>query len=631
MPVETSPVILTAKELRVEYGEQIVLDGVSLAIHEGDRIGLLGRNGAGKSTLLKVLAGLLPPDSGEVTNRKGIKIGFLSQEFTLDETKNVYENILSGASDLIELIAEYNLLPFESPKKHLLEEAIMHRDGWHLERDIDILIKSLNAPDPEKKIINLSGGEKRRTALCRALISKPDILILDEPTNHLDTGAIEWIENFLLKFRGTCLFVTHDRFFLDRIATRIVELDKGGLYSHQGNYTDYLLAKTERLAAQNSEERRRQNFLRRELDWVMRGPKARRTKAKSRMDQYEEIASQKAPEQDIDVNLIIPPAERLGQKVLSLLSVWFSYREQKLIESFSIDFLPGQKTGIIGKNGIGKTTLLRIIMGQKEPDRGQLEVGENTKFNYIDQERLILNDDDTVIEAISGGSDLVQFGKEKIAVWTYLRRFLFSDDRINTKVGKLSGGERSRLTLAKILMNGGNFLILDEPTNDLDLPTLRILEEALLGFEGCVLIVSHDRYFLNRVCDRIIAFEGDGELYISEGDYDYYLEKRKLVIEERNSGQPKAKREDTRVKQPPKKLSFKEKKELEGIEEEISKAETYAAGIEAMFADPDYHLKYAGQTKELNARHEEAKLRIQQLYDRWEELENKKRILESGK
>lgn len=567
------------------------------------------------------------PDFGEVVSRRGIKIGFLSQEFTLVESKNVYENILAGANDIIELLAEYNMLPYESPRRHQLEEAIMHRDGWHLERDINILIKAVNAPEPEKKINKLSGGEKRRIALCRALISKPDILILDEPTNHLDTDAIEWIENFLLKFNGTCLFVTHDGFFLDRIATRIVELDSGELYSHSGNYTDYLLAKTERLAARESEERRRQNFLRRELDWVMRGPKARRTKAKSRMDKYEEIASQKAPEQEIDVNLIIPPAERLGQKVLSLLSIWFGYGNNDLIKSFSIDFLPGQKIGIIGRNGIGKTTLLKIIMGKTEPHRGQVEVGENTRFNYIDQERLILNDEDTVLQAIGGGSDFIMFGKEKIAVWTYLRRFLFSDNRINTKVGKLSGGEKSRLTLAKILMSGGNFLILDEPTNDLDLPTLRILEEALIGFEGCVLVVSHDRYFLNRVCSRIIAFEGDGEIYISEGDYDYYLEKRKRAIEEKKVGEPKVKKEDTRVKQQPKRLSFKETKELEGIEEAISKAENAVAEIESMFADPEYHLKYASQTKELNARLEEAKLRVQQLYDRWEELENKKRNL----
>ncbi len=631
MNSETTAVILTAKELRVEYGDQVVLDNASLTIHEGDRIGLLGKNGAGKSTFLKIISGIMQPDSGLVTTKKDLKIAFLSQEFTLDNSKDVYCNILDGASDLIALIDEYESLPHDSNRRHIIEDVILHRGGWDLERNINILIKSVHAPEPERLVATLSGGEKRRTALCRALISQPDLLILDEPTNHLDTEAIEWIENFLANYSGTCIFVTHDRYFLDRIANRIAELSEGTFFIHQGNYTDYLISKTERQATRESEERRRQNFLRRELDWVMRGPKARRTKAKSRLDQYNEVATQKAPEKEVDVELIIPPADRLGQKVLDLASVSMHYDGKPLFEALNLTFLPGQKTGVVGKNGIGKTTLLKIILGEVMPTRGKVEMGENTKLNYVDQGRLLLDDEDTVIKAIGEGNETVQFGKDKIPVWTYLRRFLFTDDRINTKVGKLSGGERSRLTLAKILKAGGNFLMLDEPTNDLDLPTLRILEEALLAFEGCVVVVSHDRYFLNRVCDRIIAFEGEGKLYVSEGNYDYYLEKRSESLREMNAKEAKEKKADTRVKPAPKKLSFKEAKELEGMETAILEAEAGVSAIEALFASSDFFITHAAQTKELTAKHEAARDRVKELYDRWEELEQKKKELESGR
>lgn len=624
-----NPVILAAKEIEVHYGEQIILDKASLSIHEGDRIGLVGRNGAGKSTFLKIISGLMPPDRGEVATRKDLVVTFLSQEFTLNESKTVRENILDGAKNILDLLHEYESTPFDSPAKHALEQRILELDAWNLDKKIEMLANSLNAPGLDRDTRTLSGGEKRRVALCRALIAGPDLLILDEPTNHLDTTSIEWIENFLAGYKGTCIFVTHDRYFLDRIATRIVELSSGTFFSHDGNYTDYLINKSERIAIQESEEKKRQNFLRRELEWVRRGPRARRTKSKSRLDNFYEVASQDNKEIELDVELIIPPSEKLGNKVLELKNVGMDIGGKTLFRSLNFLFESGRKLGVVGANGSGKTTLLRVLLGELAPTIGKIDTGDKTEFNYVDQSRLLLNDDDTVINAIGEGNDFVKFGKQQLSVWTYLRRFLFTDDRINTLVGRLSGGERSRLTLAKILKNGGNFLMLDEPTNDLDLPTLRVLEEALIAFDGCVVLVSHDRYFLNRVCNGILAFEGNGNIYFSEGDYDYYIEKRKLRLNDTIEDKPRTKKEDTREKPKVRKLTWKENKELETIESDIMDAEAEAERIEAIFSSPDFYEKYATQTKELTDELNLAKEKVQQLYNRWEELERIKQEAES--
>ena len=619
-----TPVILTALELEVHFGEQTVLDKASLSIHEYDRIGLVGRNGAGKSTFLKIISGMLFPDSGEIAKRKNLVTGFLSQEFSLDETKNVYENILAGAEKEVNLIREYEQTPFDSPNKHYLEETILQMDSWNLEKRIKILAQSLNAPDTFREISSLSGGEKRRVALCSALISGPGLLILDEPTNHLDTGSIEWLEDFLAGYKGTCIFVTHDRYFLDRIANRIVELSNGTFFSHEGNYTDYLINKTERQTIKEIEERKRQRFLKRELEWVRTGPRARRTKAKSRLDNFNEISKQQNNEVELDVDLIIPPSERLGKKVVELKNAGIKLGDKTLFEGFTFNFEAGKKIGVVGNNGVGKTTLLKIILGEISPTIGKIEIGETTDFNYVDQAKLLLNNEDSVIKAFGEGNEVIKFGKQQISVWTYLRRFLFADERINTQVGKLSGGEKSRLTLAKILARGGNFLMLDEPTNDLDLPTLRILEEALISFEGCVMVISHDRYFLNRICTGILALEGNNEIYYSEGDYDYYIEKKKKRLQMNEISKPKEKKEDTRTKSKQKKLSYKDALELEQIEEKIIEAESEVERIEKIFTSPDYYLKYSELTNELNLQLEEAKEKVKKLYERWEELERKK-------
>ncbi len=420
-----TPVILTALELEVHFGEQVILDKASLSVHEGDRIGLVGRNGAGKSTFLKIISELMPPDSGEVAKKKDLVVSFLPQEFTLDTSKNVYENILSGAQSELNLIREYEQTHYESPRKHYLEELILRMNSWNLEKRINILIQSLNAPAAERIVSTLSGGEKRRVAICRALISKPDLLILDEPTNHLDTKSIEWLEDFLSGYKGTCIFVTHDRYFLDRIANRIVELSSGTFYSHQGNYTEYLVNKAERQAIAEVEENKRQMFLKRELEWVRRGPRARRTKAKSRLDNYYEVASQTNKEIEVNVDLIIPPAERLGKKVVEIKDLGIKLGGKTLFDKFSFNFEAGKNIGVVGQNGSGKTTLLKTILGEITPTKGTIEIGETTKFNYVDQSRLLLNDEDSVMKAIGEGSETVMFGKQQIKCMDLLKAFSF--------------------------------------------------------------------------------------------------------------------------------------------------------------------------------------------------------------
>ena len=623
-----SPVIVTAHDVSIRFGEQVVLNGATLAIHQQDRVGLIGNNGSGKSTLLKIIAGVMQPDSGSVSRRRDTVTGYLSQDFQLDPNLSVYDNIVEGAHDVIAFLREYESLPFSSDRRHDLESLIHHLDGWNLDNRIEAAMHSINVPAKERDIAGLSGGERRRVALCKAIVSRPDLLILDEPTNHLDTESIEWIEEFLANYSGACLFVTHDRYTLDSIAARIVELANGTCYSHNGNYTDFLLDQAERESQLETEERKRNRFLQRELEWVRKGPRARRTKSKSRLKKYFEEVDKKRYEPDGEVELVIPPASDLGSTILNLTNVGFAYGERKIFGGVDVKFDRKRKLGVIGRNGLGKTTLMKIILGELAPTEGAVEVGERTVINYVDQSRTILNDANTVIQEIGEGRDWFLFGGERLTVWSYLRRFQFSDDRMNTFVGKLSGGERSRLLLAKVLKNGGNLLILDEPTNDLDLPTLRILEEALAAFDGCVIAVSHDRYFLNRVCNGILAFEGDGYVHFSEGDYDYYIEKRDARFAETASKVETTKAKDIGARPKPakagSKLKWKEARELEGIEENIQRAEEDVLRLEAMFSAPDFHEKFGDRTTQLVEELESAKATVEKLYLRWHTLEELK-------
>src|SRR5438309_2866762 len=621
------PSILAATDLVVQYGDRTILDHATLAIEEGDRIGLVGRNGSGKTTFLRILAGLQSPDSGEVSRRRDLVCSYLTQDFMLDATKNVYENIRDGGQYVLKLIEEFESLPHDSKRHEELEHRIQTLEGWTLDRRIEVAMSHLNCPDGERRIESLSGGEKRRVAMCRAIVSRPDFLMLDEPTNHLDPESIEWLAGFLESAGCTFLVVTHDRYFLDRVVNRIVELCDGKFWRHEGNYTDYLLDKAERQAADAVIEHKRQMFLKKELAWVRQGPRAQRTKQKDRFERYYEIAAQGGPAVEEDVELVIPPPPQLGNRTVEVSNLGVELRGRTLFRGFNFTFANGQRVGIAGRNGLGKTTLLRILIGQLAPTEGTVKVGQLTKFNYVDQGRLHLNEERTVLDEVADGTEFVQWGNAKLSVSSYLKRFLFSDDRITTLVKKLSGGERSRLLLARILKCGGNFLILDEPTNDLDLPTLRVLEEALIAFPGVVCVVSHDRYFLNRVCTDILAFEGDGKIHHSVGDYDYYLEKKERAADEAArpiaevSGNKTQNRSAPANPSKPRKLSFKEARELQGMEAQIHAVDEEIARIEELFASPDFHRTHATQTKQLTSELAAAKEKLAQLYARWEELE----------
>src|SRR4051812_2771245 len=615
--------IASANELVVRFGNQVVLDRATISIVEGERVGLVGRNGTGKSTFLQIAAGVMQPDSGELVTRRDLVTGYMPQMFELDEDATVHANILSGAQRILDLIAKYERVPPESACSAEVLEQITHFDGWNLEHRAKSLITNLHAPDPERVVRELSGGEKRRVALCRALLARPDFLILDEPTNHLDAGAIEWLEDFLARYSGTCLFVTHDRYFLDRVATRILELSRGKFHSYDGNYTDYLIARAERQAVEEMQEHKRQKFLKRELAWVRKAPRARRTKSVDRVERYFEMAGQEAPETELDVDLIIPPAPKLANRVIELREVGMELGGRILFENVSLNLAARERLGVVGRNGLGKSTLLKIILRELEPTSGVVEIGSRTEINYVDQNRLLLDDAKTVWEEVGEGSEYVRLGEENITLRGYLRRFLFTEERINTKINQLSGGERSRVLLAKILKRGGNVLILDEPTNDLDLGTLRLLEEALVAFGGSVIVVSHDRYFLNRVCTSILAFEGDGEVRCSVGNYDYYLEKR----EARRASEPIANHkpaDDAPALQSksakPRKLKYKEERELAGMESAILAAESEVARIEALFAEPDFYIKHAADFHRFESELRQARDEVARLYSRWTEL-----------
>jgi ATP-binding cassette subfamily F protein uup len=631
---------ISATEVTVSYNDRAILDAATLGIQDGDRIGLVGRNGCGKTTFLKLLAGRLAPDSGEISQRRDLLISYLPQDFMLDATKSVSENVRDGAQYVLNLISEFESLPADSHRHEELEDRIVALDGWTLDRRIETAMSHLNCPAGDRRVESLSGGEKRRVAMCRAIVSRPDFLILDEPTNHLDPESIEWVAEFLENFTGTFLVVTHDRYFLDRVATRIVELCNGKFFWHDGNYTDYLLDKAERQEADAVIEHKRQMFLKKELEWVRTGPRAQRSKAKIRFDRYYEVAAQDRPEVEEDVELVIPPPPQLGNRTVDVSNLGMAIAGRTLFSGFNFTFENGQRLGVCGRNGLGKTTLLKTIIGQLPPTEGIVKVGQLTRFNYVDQGRLQLNEERTVLEEVADGTEFVQWGDSKLSLRSYLKRFLFADERISTQVKYLSGGERSRLLLARILKSGGNFLILDEPTNDLDLPTLRVLEEALIAFPGVVCVVSHDRYFLNRVCTDILAFEGDGQIHHSVGDYDYYLEKkqRQAQIAAKESAaivalnkSKAAAAASAAAKAAKRKLSFKEQRELEGMESQIAVVDAEIVRIEALFASPEFHRTHADQTSQLMADLAAAKAKLPVLYARWEELESIKTAAEAVK
>ena len=627
------PAVLSVKDLTLSFGRHNVLDGATLAVGEGEKMGFVGRNGSGKSSLLRILAGMEQADNGIISRRQGLITGYLPQEFELENDRTVEENIREGARHVVDLIEAYEN---GTPGAVGFSEAdllsrIEHLGGWDLDSRIRTAMTELDCPPADKRVQLLSGGEKRRVALARALISQPDLLLLDEPTNHLDSESIRWLEEYLTNAPHACLFVTHDRYFLDRIATRIAELDAGKIWVHEGNYSTYLSARAERRANDQAKEDRRQTFLRREIEWVRAGVKARTTKSQSRLNSYHDIASQAGPEQEEEMSLLIPPPPPMSNIIVDAVGISAVIPQRTLFSHFGLSLTPGSCTGIVGRNGMGKTTLLRMLMAEQPPATGKVTVGKKTVFNYVDQQRLTLDTSKSPMEEIGGNTDYITWGGEKLHVRSYLKRFLFTDDRVTQQISVMSGGERSRLLLAKILCRGGNVLVLDEPTNDLDLQTLRVLEEALLDFPGCVLLVSHDRYFLDRVCDRIISFEGDGQVHVNEGNSSYYLEKNKdrlnaqrsaarLAAQNPGAASPHASAGAAQPKAKPRKLSWKEERELEGMEATILTAEEALADFESKLNDPDFHLHSAHQVSETASGMEAQRVRIEQLYARWEAL-----------
>lgn len=622
--------LLSANELTLSYGNQRLLAGITLAVAPGEKVGLVGRNGCGKTSLLKILTGVERADSGEISLRRDIRIGYLPQEFELDGERTVQQNIEAGAADVIGWLRRYEAGDGSDAELAELLHQIEASDGWNLESRIKTIVTALDAPALDKLVQPLSGGEKRRVALCRALISRPDLLLLDEPTNHLDSESIRWLESYLESFGGAVIFVTHDRYFLDVIATRIIEVSDGRAYSHPGNYTAYLESKAVRQQIAEQTERRRQRFLREELEWVRAGVKARTTKSRHRLESFYKIEGLEAPPEEREMDLLIPPAPEMGNVGVELVDVSAKVGEgstaRTLFRNLTLSLKAGQCTGVVGRNGAGKTTLLKICMGEREPDDGSATVGKRAVFNYIDQGRMQLDGSATVMTEISDFEEMVMFGSQKMGTRAYLKRFLFTDDRVNERVDLLSGGERARLMLAKVLKRGGNIIVLDEPTNDLDLPSLRMLEEALADFDGAVLVVSHDRYFLDRVCDQVVAFE-EGGVFVQPGNYSYYLEKKKARDAwdksnwTGNSKPIKQTAAPAATAAKPRKLSFKEAKELEGMEEAILTAESRVAELDALLNDPSFYITRSAEAPALMEEMEKTKTEVARLYARWEELE----------
>ena len=619
--------VLSASSLSIAFGSRPLLDGGTIAILEGERVGVVGRNGCGKSTFLKIAAAAQAPDSGQVTLRRGLLIGYLPQDFELEDQLSVHEAVMKGAAAVQSLLAEYDLAPADSSRAADLLQRIEQLDGWELESRAKAILSHLNAPEPSRIVGTLSGGEKRRVALCRALIARPDLLVLDEPTNHLDTESIQWLEDFLAKYRGTCLFVTHDRYFLDRVSTRIVEITQGKFISFQGNYTDFLIAQMHRESVAEHAEHRREKFLRRELEWVRRAPSARRTKSIDRVERYFEMASAGPPEKLGDVDIILPPPKELGNRVISIRNVSYSIEQRVLISKLTLEIPPNARIGVVGRNGVGKTTLLRLLTGELQPTSGTIELGARTELNVVDQHRLQIDPSRTVWDEVGEGKETVKLGEETLSLRAYLRRFLFTEDRIGQAISQLSGGERSRVLLAKIVKRGGNVLLLDEPTNDLDLSTLRLLEEALIQFKGTIVLVSHDRYFMNRVCTHTLALNGDGSIQFDVGNYEEFILRRaKMESSAKTQGKPPTQElpaiqiRSARAA----KLTWKEERELEGIDQTILQAESKLAELEAILSDPVFYKERASEAQSVQVECENQREKVASLYERWEALEQKR-------
>jgi len=603
--------LVTLKEVEKSYGEKHPLRGVDLVVGDGDRIGLVGPNGAGKSTLLRIVAGLEEPDSGQRTQRRGLRMGVLEQEPELPD-ESVRDAVRLGLPERAIILAELDSVHAELERDATaaalarqaeLEDRLALFGGHDVEHRVAALIDALGLTDGDARCATLSGGERRRVALARLLLSAPDLLLLDEPTNHLDAAVTQWLEDELRAARTPLVMVTHDRYFLDRVVTRIVELDRGRLLTYDGGYGEFLRLRAARRATEQQTDETRLNLLRRETEWLRRGPQGRGTKAKARIRRAEELQDA-APEARVTAPVFtIPPGPRLGTQVLRLAGVDKSFGDRRILHGVDLDIEPGERVGIVGKNGAGKTTLLRICMGLESPDAGDVTIGSTVRFAYVDQARKDLDPHKTLSKSIDAQSP-----------HGLLERFGFDRSTLETPVGELSGGERNRLLLLRLLLQGGNVLVLDEPTNDLDLMTLRVLEEALLAFPGTVLAVSHDRFFLDRIATRILHVDGSGIVRQHVGDVSSLLAK---AARKDAPARPKKERPRPRTAR----LTYKEKRELEALPDRIASAEAELAELDARLADPAIYSR--PDVKSVTQQRKEAADLTQQLYARWEELESR--------
>ena len=519
---------------------RIILKDICLSFFYGAKIGIIGLNGSGKSTLMKIIAGVEQSYQGEVVWAPGYSVGYLEQEPQMDPEKTVLEVVQEGVQEVMDVLKEYEEvnLKFCEPmsddemnklieRQGELTEKIEHCGGWEIDSKLERAMDALQCPPSDAKIANLSGGERRRVALCRLLLQQPDVLLLDEPTNHLDTESIQWLEAHLQQYKGTVIAVTHDRYFLDDVAGWILELDRGEGIPWKGNYSSWLEQKTKRLEMEEKQESKRRKTLERELEWVRMAPKARHAKSKARLGAYEKLASQDGKEKEANLEIYIPDGPKLGNKVIQFNDVSKAYGDKLLFEHLSFVLPPAGIVGVIGPNGAGKTTLFRLIMGLEQPDNGDITIGETVKLAYVDQQHKSIDPDKTVFQTIADGSDWIRLGKRDVNARAYVSRFNFTGSDQEKRCGILSGGERNRLHLALTLKDEGNVLLLDEPTNDVDVNTIRALEEGLENFAGCAVVISHDRWFLDRIATHILAFEGDSQVYFFEGTYSEYEENKK--------------------------------------------------------------------------------------------------------
>ncbi|MDF0556745.1 ABC-F family ATP-binding cassette domain-containing protein [Kamptonema sp. UHCC 0994] len=595
--------LFTLRSLNKDFGIKEILKDASFSLDEGDKVGLIGTNGSGKSTLLKMIAGLEPIDSGEIWVNSGAKIAYLPQQPDLDENHTVLEQIFADSGEKMAIVREYEEISDKLTHGHGDTEKLMARlsivfqrmeelGALELETDAKLILSKLGIDDFEAKISDLSGGYRKRIALATALLSEPDVLLMDEPTNHLDALSVEWLQNYLNRYRGALLLITHDRYFLDRVTNRILEIDRGDLYAYSGNYAYYLEKKAAAEESASSTQRKYKGVLRRELEWLKKGPKARSTKQKARIDRVQEMQEQefKKAQGKVDISTA---GRRIGKKVVELTNICKGYNDRTLIKDFTYNFTPEDRIGVIGSNGAGKSTLMDIITGRVKPDSGTVEIGSTIHIGYFDQhsDDLLMNEDQRVIEYLKSVAELVTTADGSIITASQmLERFLFEPNQQYAPIHKLSGGERRRLFLLRVLMSAPNLLILDEPTNDLDVQTLAVLEDYLEDFNGCVIVVSHDRYFLDRTIDMVFAFEPGGTLRLYPGNYSIYLDYKKqeeeaeaklLASQVKDSKQKaEASVSTSTITAKTGKLSFKEKREYEKLEIEIPQMEAEKAEIE---------------------------------------------------